>query len=52
MEILGFEADGPDRILETSLVLKGGFMKAGGLDTRAEGAALGLSWVTDFILLN
>ena len=42
--MLGFEADGQERIFETSLVQKGGFIKAPGLDPgqkRAERAAPG-----------
>ena len=40
-EILGLEADSQERILETSLVQKGGFIKARGQDLWAERAALG-----------
>ena len=50
VEMLGFRADGQERIFETSLVQKGGFTKAGGQDQRAERAALGSSGVTDHIL--
>jgi len=35
------EADGQERILETSLVQKGGFIKAWGQDLWAERAAMG-----------
>ena len=38
---LGFEADDQKRILETSLVQKGGFIKVWGQDPWEEGAALG-----------
>ena len=39
---LGFEDDGQERILETSLMQKGDFIKAQGQDPWAERAALGL----------
>lgn len=39
--MLGFGASGHERILETSLVQKGGFLKALGWDAWAERAALG-----------
>ena len=38
---LGFDADGQEGILETSLVQKGGFIKAQGQDPWAERVALG-----------
>jgi len=39
--MLGFEADGQERILETSLVQKGDFIKAQGQDQWIETAAPG-----------
>ena len=39
--MLGSQADGQERILGTSLVQKGGFIKAQGQDPWAERAALG-----------
>ena len=41
-DMLGFRANSEERILETSLVQKGGFIKAQGHDLWAERAALGL----------
>ena len=40
-ETLGFEGHGQERILETSWVQRGGFIKAWGQDPRAGGAAQG-----------
>ena len=40
-KMLELEADGQERILETSLVQKGGFITAGGQDPWAENAARG-----------
>ena len=40
--MLGFGADGQERILEISLVQKGGFIKAQAKNPWAETAALGL----------
>ena len=42
MEMLGFRANGQERILEMSLVQKGSFIIARGQDPWAESAALGL----------
>ena len=39
--MLGFEANGQEKILEMSLVQKGGFIKAWGQNLWAEKAALG-----------
>ena len=44
--MLGFKTDSQERILETSLVQKGGFITARGQDPWAEGAALGSGGVT------
>ena len=41
-EVLGFEADGQERILQMSSVQKGVFIKAWGQDLWAERAAQGL----------
>lgn len=48
--MLGFGADVQERIPETSLVQKRGFLKAQGQDQWPEKAALGLSGVADYIL--
>ena len=42
VEMLGFRANGQERILETSSVQKGGFTKAQEQNPWAERAALGL----------
>ena len=47
--MFGFRADGQGRILETSWVQKGGFIKAWGQDPWAERRALGLGGATDYI---
>ena len=47
--VLGFGAHGRARILERSLVQKGGFIKAWGQDLWAGRAALGLGGVADYI---
>jgi len=39
--LLGFEVDGQESILETSLVQKGGFIKAQGQDPWAERTVVG-----------
>ena len=48
--MLGFEAKGQESILESSLVQKGGFIKAQGQDLQAERAALGSQGVAHSIL--
>ena len=40
-KMLGFEADGQEKILEMALVQKGGFIKAQGQDPWAKRGALG-----------
>ena len=47
---LGFEANGRERILEMSLVLKDGFIKAQGQDPWTERAALESGGVARYIL--
>ena len=50
VEMLGFRADGPERILKTSLVQKGGFIIAQGQNSWMERAALGLWGAIDYKL--
>ena len=47
--MLGFRANGPERILEMSLVQKGGFIKVQGQDPWADRAALGSRGVAHYI---
>ena len=51
-KMLGFGVNGQERILETSLVQKGGFIKVWGQDPQAERAVLGSWGVADYIFLS
>ena len=48
--MLGFEAEGPERILDLSLVQKGGFIKAPRTGPMGRKASLGSCGVAHYIL--